>query len=96
MTSVDFETSGDQVRIVRLSSRQRELDRLPPPMTRRWVMRRKAQVVAAVRNGILSFAEACERYGLSEEEFNSWMHRLDQHGILGLRATHAQAYRHAE
>lgn len=86
--------SGDQAKIVRISSdRQRELDRLPPPDTLRWVMRRKAQVVAAVRSGVLTFEEACQRYLLSEEEFKSWMKLLDSHGVRGLRATRTQEYR---
>ena len=76
---------NEQVKIVRIS-RQKELDRLPPPDTRRWVMRRKAQVVAAVRGGLLTFEEACERYRLSEEEFKSWMTLLDNYGVRGLRA----------
>lgn len=89
-----FTTSGDQVKIVRLSDKQKELDKLPSPKTRRWVTRRKAQVVAAVRGGLLTFEEACERYNLSEEEFKSWMSLLDQHGLRGLRATRVQEYRH--
>jgi len=32
---------------------------LPPTNTRRWVIRRKAEVVAAVRGGLLSLEEAC-------------------------------------
>ncbi|MDR3424780.1 MAG: DUF1153 domain-containing protein [Alphaproteobacteria bacterium] len=90
-----FTTSGDQVRIVRIS-REKELDRLPPPDTLRWVVRRKAQVVAAVRSGLLSFTEACERYRLSEEEFHSWINLLDHHGVRGLRATRMQEYRPPE
>ena len=35
---------------------------LPPPGTRRWVIRRKAEVVAAVRGGLLSLDDACKRY----------------------------------
>ena len=35
---------------------------LPAPGTR-WVVRRKAEVVAAVRGGLLSLEEACSRYG---------------------------------
>jgi hypothetical protein len=31
---------------------------LPPPTTKRWVIRRKAEVVAAVRGGLLSLEEA--------------------------------------
>ena|ERR1700722_6195911 len=86
---------SEQVKIVRIS-RQKELDRLPPPDTRRWVMRRKAQVVAAVRGGLLTFEEACERYRLSEEEFKSWMSLLDNYGVRGLRATRTQEYRHSD
>src|ERR1043166_8768517 len=42
---------------------------LPPPSTRRWVIRRKAEVVAAVRGGLLSLDDACKRYTLTGEEF---------------------------
>ena len=42
---------------------------LPPPATKRWVTRRKAIVVNAVRRGALSIQEACQRYSLSLEEF---------------------------
>jgi Protein of unknown function (DUF1153) len=90
-----FANAGDQVKIVRIS-REKELDRLPPPDTQRWVTRRKAQVVAAVRSGLLTFNEACERYRLSEEEFHSWMNLLDHHGVRGLRATRMQEYRPAQ
>ena len=48
------------------------IDDLPPPETKRWVIRRKAEVVAAVRNGLISLEEACNRYKLSVEEFLSW------------------------
>ena len=34
---------------------------LPAPGTKRWVIRRKAEVVAAVRGGLLSLEEACTR-----------------------------------
>lgn len=68
---------------------------LPPPDTRRWVPRRKAQVVAAVRGGALSLDEACERYALTVEEFLSWQRAIDKYGLAGLRATHAQEYRTA-
>jgi hypothetical protein len=90
-----FSTSGDQVKIVRIS-RDKSLNHLPPPNTLRWVVRRKAQVVSAVRNGLLSFTEACQRYRLSEEEFQSWINLLDHHGVRGLRATRMQEYRPAE
>jgi len=92
-SNASFATDGEQVQIVRMTERQRELDKLPSPQTRRWVMRRKAQVVTAVNKGILTLNEACSRYHLSEEEFNSWATLLDNHGMHGLRATRIQDYR---
>jgi hypothetical protein len=32
---------------------------LPAPGTKRWVIRRKAEVVSAVRGGLLTLEEAC-------------------------------------
>jgi transposase-like protein len=66
---------------------------LPPPETRRWVARRKAQVVAAVRTGTLSLEEACRRYTLSAEEFAAWEQAIDRHGVLALRVTRLQEFR---
>ncbi len=66
---------------------------LPPPDTKRWVMRRKAEVVAGVRSGLISLEEACRRYTLSVEEFLSWQRLIDSHGMRGLRATRLQDYR---
>jgi len=91
--NASFSSDGEQVKIVRLSDKQRELNKLPPPSTRRWVVSRKAQVVSAVRTGLLSINEACERYHLSMEEFRSWARLLDEHGPRGLRATRVQEYR---
>ncbi len=69
------------------------IDNLPPPETRRWVIRRKAEVVAGVRNGLISLEDACNRYKLSAEEFLSWQRLIDQHGMRGLRTTRLQQYR---
>lgn len=69
---------------------------LPPPDTKRWVMRRKAEVVAGVRCGLLTLEEACERYTLSVEEFISWQRLIERHGVRGLRATRLQQYRSRE
>jgi hypothetical protein len=68
---------------------------LPSPDTKRWVIRRKAEVVAAVRGGLITIEEACERYTLSLEEFLSWQRLIDSHGVRGLRATKVQDYRSA-
>jgi hypothetical protein len=69
------------------------LDSLPPPSTTRWVVRRKAEVVAAVNGGLLSVDEACERYTLSLEEFASWQRAVDRSGMPGLRVTRIQHYK---
>lgn len=69
------------------------LDSLPPPDTRRWVIRRKAEVVAAVRAGLLTFKEACERYNLTDQEFETWERAIDRHGMGGLRVTRIQEFR---
>jgi len=57
---------------------------LPPPNTRRWVARRKAAVVAAVANGMITIEEACRRYRMSEEEFLAWQRAFENGGIAGL------------
>ncbi len=67
---------------------------LPPASTRRWVIRRQAEVVAAVRGGLLSLEEACQRYSLTVEEYLSWQASIDEHGLAGLRTTRIQQYRH--
>ncbi len=66
---------------------------LPPPSTRRWVVRRKAEVVAAVNGGLLSIDEACARYDLTLEEFAGWQRAVDRSGMPGLRVTRLQHYR---
>ncbi len=66
---------------------------LPPPDTKRWVARRKAVVVNAVRSGAISLEEVCRRYELSVEEFLAWQRAIDTHGVAGLRVTRLQIYR---
>jgi hypothetical protein len=53
------------------------VDSLPSANTTRWVVRRKAEVVAAVAGGLLTVDEACTRYSLSLEEFTSWQRAVD-------------------
>ena len=52
--------------------------------------RRKAAVVAAVCDGRITMEEALHRYQLTEEEFLSWQHAFESHGIGGLRVTFIQ------
>jgi hypothetical protein len=69
---------------------------LPSPNTKRWVIRRKAAVVDAVKSGILTLEQACERYKLSTEEFFTWQTLVEHHGVPGLRVTRLQNYRAGE
>ena len=66
---------------------------LPSADTKRWVIRRKAEVVAGVKAGLISLAEACERYSLSMDEFLTWQSQLDRHGLKGLKVTRIAEYR---
>ena len=70
------------------------LGNLPPPDTKRWVIRRKAEVVSAVRGGLLTLEDACHRYTLTVEEFLAWQRAIDRFGLQGLRTTRVQQYRH--
>jgi hypothetical protein len=49
--------------------------------------------VAAIRAGQISLEEACRRYQLCADEFDTWAAAIDKHGIPGLRATRFQIYR---
>ena len=66
---------------------------LPDPGVVRWVASRKATVVRAVRHGLVPRGEILERYGISEEELDTWMAALDRHGEAALKATAVQRYR---
>ena len=74
------------------NGRRLTLADLPLPDTKRWVIRRKAEVVAAVRGGLLSLEEACSRYALNSEEILYWQTCLDRFGLAGLRTTRTQFY----
>jgi Protein of unknown function (DUF1153) len=83
--------SGKGRKNLRLNGLQ--LEDLPPPGVTRWVIRRKAQLVAAVEAGIISLDDALLRYSVSPEEFASWQRSFQRHGIYGLRTTRSQIYR---
>ena len=68
---------------------------LPSPDTKRWVPRRKAAIVDAVRQGVVSLEEVCRRYQLSVEEFITWQHAIEGHGVPGLPVTRVQIYRNS-
>jgi hypothetical protein len=60
---------------------------LPSCDTKRWVARRKAAVVIAVREGVISRGKACDWYQLSFEELASWEVAFKEFGTTGLRAS---------
>ena len=90
---MSVENLRPKLRVMGPSGEPLTLASLPPTSTRRWVIRRKAEVVAAVRGGLLSLEEACDRYHLSVEEFLSWQRMIESHGLQGLRTTRVQDYR---
>ena len=57
------------------------------------VASRKAIVVKSVIYGLITQAEALERYSLSEEEFTLWRDAVARHGDKALRVTTLQKYR---
>ncbi|MEL6608377.1 MAG: DUF1153 domain-containing protein [Pseudomonadota bacterium] len=66
---------------------------LPPVDTTRWVASRKALVVKGIAAGLLTRAEACATYDLSEEELDSWMSAVLRHGEKALKTTALKQYR---
>jgi transposase-like protein len=75
---------------------QKELKTTLPLPGERWVPRRKAMVVEALRNGEITIEELCLRYELSPAELASWIDAFEQYGEPGLRATRFQIYREVE
>lgn len=65
----------------------------PPSRPTRWIPQRKAEIVAAIRGGHMSFEEARERYALSIEEYLSWQVGLELSGLPGLRVNRVQQNR---
>ncbi len=85
--------SASSAPVVGPDGRDLTLADLPPPGIQRWVTRRKAEVVAAVRGGLLTMEDACDRYELSKEEFGGWERLYERYGVKGLRTTRLQNYR---
>src|ERR1700722_2816957 len=62
----------------------------------RWVPRRKAMVIDALRREEMTIEEVCRLYSLSQDELASWISAFGRHGVPGLRATRVQLYRQLE
>jgi hypothetical protein len=63
------------------------------PRGDRWTAARKAVVVIAVRNGLITLEEAMTRYDISLTEFRSWEAKAIKFGVPGLRQTYTQGYK---
>jgi hypothetical protein len=67
----------------------------PRKPLKRWVPSRKAEIVAAVREGFISLDDALERYALSIDEYLMWQRGLELFGYAGLRVNKSKQLRHA-
>ncbi len=85
--------ANSNISMIGRDQKQVMLSELPPSDIKRWGVRRKAAVVAAVKNGAITLDEVCQRYNLSVEEFLTWQERIEKHGIRGLRVTRLQDFR---
>jgi hypothetical protein len=72
-----------------------QVPELPSP-GQRWTSRRKATVIAAVREGWVPIEEVCALYNISVDEFLAWERDIDRYGVPGLRVTRYQIYRDTE
>ena len=66
---------------------------LPSSDTKRWVPRRKAEVIYGLLGGLLTVEQACQRYSVSVAELVGWHLTIGAHGLKGLRSTHLREYR---
>ena len=69
------------------------LEMLPGAGEQRWVVQRKAQVVAAVTGGLLTLEDALQRFDLTLDEYAGWARAVERSGLPGLRVTQSQRYR---
>jgi hypothetical protein len=79
--------------IIGPNGRPLTLGDLPPVKPTRWFPAHKANVVAAVRGGLLTADQACKRYKLTAEEFSIWLEAFDTHGTMGLKVAHVTRLR---
>ena len=85
LTGAVLGRDGQEVPLVKIPCRI-VVNNPPSANTIRWTIRRKVEIVTAVRNGI-------KRYRLSAEEFFHWERLIAAHGLSGLKATRLKLYR---
>lgn len=59
---------------------------LPSPHGR-WVPRKKATLILAIRAGAITLEEVLHMYDISMEEFRGWQENFDRFGLGGLKVT---------
>lgn len=64
-----------------------------PESSTRWVASRKAIVAEAVEYGLMTRDDALARYGLTDEELDSWLAAIHRHGKNALKVTQLQNFR---
>lgn len=84
MTTMSDDSNQHKGRVIGPDGRVLSVDSLPSPETVRWVARRKAEVVASVKGGLLCLNEACARYGLTHDEYFEWERAYVASGLTGL------------
>ena len=65
-----------------------DLTNLPKSQSIRWSMRRKSEVLNAIRCGLLPIEDARNRYAISMDELISWQMAIRRFGPEGLCARH--------
>lgn len=72
------------------------IHKLPPKNIKRWVKSKKIAVLDCMEAGYITAEEACERYGLSREELESWSVLKNKYGDEALKTTRLKKYRAQE
>ncbi len=85
--------ANSNISMIDRDQKQMMLSELPPPDIKRWGVRRKAAVVAAVKNGAITLDDVCWLYDISVEEFLTWQEMIEKHGVRGLHVNRLQVYR---
>jgi hypothetical protein len=89
-------TGDDQPWVIGPLGEKLTLDMLPKPGMKRWLIRHKAELVAAVEGRLLSLNELLRHYRITPSEYEHWKDAVRKFGMAGLRSTRARDYRELE
>jgi hypothetical protein len=89
----DEYANSNEIQAAAVAMEAAKSDGATPPRPTRWIPQRKAEIVAAIRSGNMSFEDARDRYTLSMEEYLSWQLGLELSGLAGLRVNRVQQNR---